>query len=123
MIVAARATDRQRHRPARDDIHLVINFLFGADARSAAPDGQKAERRQIARIVPRQAISSNLLCQKLVVRQVFIEGANHPVAIGVSKGEQQDGGIADAHRVRIARHVQPMARASVRRKRVSRAIV
>ena len=84
MVVASRTTDRQPEQPARDHINAIIHLVMHV-AHEVTAERQKSHCRQRAFVITqRQLIGSQLLHDEPIERQVFIEGADHVVAIRVA---------------------------------------
>ena len=108
VIVAARTSHGERHAAARHHVDAVIDDVVRHPDESPAA-GDESHRRQVRRIRRHQLIRGHLQEQKAIVRQVFIEGANNPVAI---RGRMNEAPflapVNVALRVRVTRDIQPM---------------
>ena len=61
----------------------------------------------------RQAIGGQLIKHELIVGQIFVQRADHPIAIGVRPGKALRGVYRVVHRIGITRHVQPVTSPSL----------
>ena len=111
MVVTARAGDGQTQESPRHGIDLVIDLIVGVVVEQP-PERKKAKRGQPpGRESGVHEVGGQLVAHKQIEGQVFIEGANDVVAVGVGVGPQRVLAVKQ-HQVfciRVARHVQPMA--------------
>src|SRR5262249_33013986 len=109
MIVAAGACDGEPQEASRDDVDTVVENVVRV-APEVPADRQKPARGTWPLVrSQRQLVGGELLQNELVVRQVVVERANHPVAVSVRPGIT---GFLEEYIslvVGIARDVQPVA--------------
>ena len=84
MIVAACARDCEPKEPPADYVNAVVDDLIRHFTESLS-HGQKAEGREVLLWVVRNFIRGQLLHDELVVRQVFVQRIDHPLAVGPCK--------------------------------------
>ncbi len=119
VVVAAGAAHGEAQEAAAHRVHAVVALVGVGDLDRAVvvvprPQPQEPERRQVAHaIAALEQVGGKLRGDELVVGQVVVERANHPVAIEVRIGI---GIEAAAHRIEaavvvfaVARHVEPHA--------------
>ncbi len=110
VVVAAGAGHRHRLEAAEGHVDAIVDDV-GLVVEEAAAEGEEAHRREVARVVPAQRLIGGELGEdELVVGQVVVEGAHHPVAVGVAVGVAALFLEDVAFGIRIARDVQPVAR-------------
>ena len=109
VVVATGAGDGQAHRGAGDRIDAVVDDVV-RDAEEASAQGQKAHRRLGAEILWSRLIRGELQQEKTVVRQIVVEGLDHPIAVcGRVHPDAMFAGVDVALRVGVAGEVEPAA--------------
>ena len=112
MVVALRALDRDPEHPAAQRVHAVEHRLHAELFRVRAAllidhrVAEKTRRHDLRLRGIRELIARELLYEKLVVRQVAVEGVDHPVAV---KPDVARLVLFVAVAVRVARGVEPVA--------------
>ena len=109
MIVAAGTTDRQPEQAATDDIDAIVEDVVDVVDEVAA-NGDEAEGGEMPVPLRRgELVGRQLGDDKLVVGEVFVEGPDDPVAVGVAPGMrlflEEDVALV----VGVAGQVEPMA--------------
>ena len=117
VIVTAGAADAEAEDAAADDVDLigddihleiVVHRLRGLGAECEQSGGDELAVALLRRI-GRKQVTRELLSDEAVIRQVFVEGTDHIVAIAPC---MREAGIAAeaiiAVRFGIARHIHPM---------------
>ena len=113
MVVAASAGHRQRLCTAHHHVYSIVHNI-GLAVQGARTQCQEAKRGQRPPVVAeRHLVGRDLVEQKLVVREVRVERADHPIAI--SKRERVAAVVAQqprkigAARIGVAGNVEPVA--------------
>ena len=124
VIVAPRASEREAHRGAAQRVHLIINAVELELLGVPLVQIHRAEREHsggddlflaILRILRVEQIARDLLGEKFVERFVRIERINHVIPVPPRIWERH---IArPAHRVRIARDIEPVTPPSLAERR------
>ena len=93
----------------------VSSFSLSASPPPQLPDGEKAggdDPRSVESVFAGQEVAGDLVADELVVRQVAVEGVDHPVAVapGVGAVHLRAGGEdTRVERVGVAGEVEPVA--------------
>src|SRR4051812_10827862 len=113
MIVATSALHSERHRSTCHSINAIIDYVMRhTDEPSSA--GDESHRSEIGRSGRHELVRGDLEQEKLIVRQILVECPDHPIAI--SRRVDKSPFLARVNvslRVRIARHIQPVATPSL----------
>ena len=114
MIVAACAADAQPEKRLTDVHDHLIDRILACESNGGRILADLARQQhgggdeKARRLIHAQRITSDLLADELIVRQIGIEGTDDVVAVG--PGVRALGVHFKTMRVRVAHHVQPVLR-------------
>ncbi len=109
VVVAAGALDGEAEGAAGDDVDAVVDDVMG-DPEEAAAAGDEAHGGEVGGIRGCDLVGGDLEEEELVVGEVLVEGADDPVAVGVSVDEAALlAGVDVAFGVGVAGDIEPVA--------------
>ncbi len=109
-VVTAGAGDGQAHEAATDHVDAVVDDVVNV-VEEAAAQGEITHGRQRTLVrfpLSMQTVRRQLLHDELIVRQVFVEGADHIIPVGVGIGVTAFLGEQVALGIGIAGDIEPV---------------
>ena len=107
MIMATSAGHGQTHQSTRDNIDLIVHdVMLIAIPHSDRQEAQSCKLRIVRRKI--ELVSRQLLDDKLIIRNVVVEGFDNVVAIRVGKRKGSKTDRSSTMRVRISSNIQPI---------------